>query len=251
MSFTCSRPFSITVKKPFTLSAYWPFDESYPVTPNPATWTDRVQGIVIDGIESGEYTPGLYNNAKDWLNFTMSATPKLAIDSTKDGFSVWFWMKKTTATDPTQILLMLQSYTAPPDSSYQLTFHFVPGTSLLTCELVTRIDDFTPTDTATVTVTPAWTATWAAQGWCFVCATYTTADQKIRLWTDGGSPTVSAATAPMYDMPDGNVSLVLVGSGLPALDEFGISLVNVLDQARVQALYNSANGITWPAVNNL
>lgn len=246
MSFTCSRPFSIAVRVPFRLAAYWPFEEVYGVNFNPATWTDKVQSLIIGGFENDSFASGFIGRGRRVTNWSANYENGLAYDASFNGFSTWFWMRKVGAGDP-QVQMDLSSSLFPAAPSYFLYLTWYP----LIPQLRVHLD--TDSGSADIVVAvPGWSADWATEEWCFCCITYTQADGKLRFY-DGINPVVvSAASCVMQSVPDGRVRMFQIGgTSSAAADELGLSVKDVLTPAQVAAVYNAGAGITWPDVNNL
>lgn len=252
MSFTCSRPFSITVKQPFRLGAYWPFEEVYGANFNPAFWTDKVQGILVTGFENDSFASGFIGRGRRITNWTVSYDTRLAYSGTDYGFSTWFWMRKVGAGEPF-LQLTYQSYLDPSSPSHFLYLTWLPLMPQLRVHLDTYLNDLDPGESADLTTAaPAWVPDWTSQDWVFCCITYTQADGKLRFY-DGVSPViVSAASATMHPVANGRIGLFQSGgTSSAAADELGLSVKDVLTPAQVAAVYNAGAGITWPDVNNL
>lgn len=249
---TCTK--ALTIEKAFILNAYWTFDEVYGANYNPAVWNDDVQGLAITGFENDSNATGLYQRSRDAINWTVSYWPQLHYAATSEGFSMWFWIRKSLglggATD--RISFDFNDSSLPATAYAHLLFEFKPaGPNQVTVTLDTNPGVGFDT-TISVTCTPAWMATWTAGGWCFMAATYTTADKKLRFYDGTSAAVVSAGTADMYDFQKSRWgALVAAGTGLFSVDEAGISMESVLTSAQVTALYFGGLGMTWPDVNNL
>jgi len=86
----------------------------------------------------------------------------------------------------------------------------------------------------------------------FVVIWYDPSDKKIHIQIDNGPVTDSAGALasdiPAY--PNGRFEFIKVGNNDVILDEWGI-FSEVLSAARRTSLFNSNNGVTWPAVNSI
>lgn len=249
MSDTCTQQFTIS---PSYLKAYWTFDEVYGANYNPATWTDMVQSIQITGFENDSNANGLYGRSRDAINWGALYWPELPYVAANPGFSVFFWIRKSLgAGGSTDRILFDFNDSTLPVAYAHLLFEFKPaGPNEMTVRLTTN-PGFGFDDLQTITCTPAWMADWAAGNWCFCCATYTTADKKLRFY-DGVSPAVvSAGTVDMYDFQTMRWgALVTAGTGLFSVDEAGISVTTPLTATQTTWLYNSGAGQTWPTVKD-
>jgi hypothetical protein len=97
--------------------------------------------------------------------------------------------------------------------------------------------------------------------WCFYCATFNNASKQLSLYINNAA--VVQSTAPLaltaaqvhgfYQILQARTSSIPQNQlvGLLNVDEIGFSTGKVYSGAQVTALYNSGNGLTWPAVNSV
>lgn len=232
MSANCTKEFQITVGSG-ALMAYWPFEE----TTDTGNRIDKVQSIPLAAFLTTWTGGGKIDNAtrQPVLNAilqTIGAPPELAY--TGNGISLFGWVRIVSA-GPTDVVQLLYYQFGTGGINGHILLEYDNSTQLLLASL------FPTPITAGINVNLDDSA------FHFFVVWYDNATQRLNLQVDNGAVTTSGGTFAVVAQGSGRFEVQNFGPADYIIDEYGISN-EVYSAGRRAALFNSNNGVTWPAV---
>lgn len=229
------------------LSFYWTMDEG-----GTADKVDSVAGLHWPLLFSAAAGAGLFGNGTDMPNPVIInqdpglgtfANTNITIDqATSTGISVWFWIKKLSAS--LNGVFNMDTSDVLHTNRFRVAFGPLDGTPA-SGVVVEHTNDTDDVSASTADLS------WIVGDWHMIAATYDKTSQTINVYIDGALAATAMDAFTYPDLTSTDMKLVNVDFGGVTdgvVDELGLSTKGALSTAQVTSLYNSGVGVTWPNI---